>query len=176
MPERRIPDYTQAIMDLGALVCTAKNPSCLLCPVQPNCAAYRDNRITELPTPKPKTNYPTKKACFLVLTDGLNLYLERRPSKGIWGGLWCLPEFHSLKDIQTWCNLRKLKPQMLEERAHLFTHYRLLFTPVVVRHPYTHRPRSDEEGGGASILLKDLQHYGLPAPIKRLIDDILPAT
>ena len=171
MPKSKIGDYTQAIMDLGAMVCTPKSPACLLCPVQKSCVAFQTNRIQELPTPKPTVAYPTKKACFLVLTDGANLYLEKRPSKGIWGGLWSLPEFSGLSDIQTWCNLRKLKPQILTERVHLFTHYRLLFTPVLVKHLPSQRPRS-EEGVGASIALKDLVNYGLPAPVKRLLDEL----
>ena len=171
MPKKEIPAYTQAIMDLGALVCVPKKPSCLLCPVQKSCVAYLEGRTEELPTPKPKVAYPSKTAFFLILTDNNNIYLEKRPSKGIWGGLWCLPEFQRLEDVLTWCSLRKFSSKVLEERVHLFTHYRLTFTPVMVRHPNTHRPHSDEEGSGASIPLKDLQHYGLPAPIKRLLDD-----
>lgn len=171
MPKTKIGAYTQAIMDLGAIICTPKNPTCLFCPVQKQCVAYLTNRINELPTPKPSVAYPTKKAYFLILTDGHQLYLEKRPNKGIWGGLWSLPEFTSLNDIQTWCNLRKLKPQILAERPHLFTHYRLLFTPVLVKHLPSQRPRS-EEGVGASVAFKDLEHYGLPAPIKRLLDEL----
>ncbi len=171
MPKRDIPAYTQAIMDLGALVCVPQKPSCLLCPVQKDCVAFLEGRTTELPTPKPKIAYPTKTASFLILSDGEHVFLEKRLSKGIWGGLWCLPEFKNIEDIRTWCNLRKLKPEIKSERTHLFTHYRLLFTPVVVKHLPSQRPRSDIEGNGASIALKDLHNYGLPAPIKRLLDD-----
>lgn len=174
MPQTVIPAYTQAIMDLGAMVCTPRNPGCLLCPVQKDCVAYHKGLINQLPTPKPRTVYPTKQAYFLLLTDKEHIYLEKRPHTGIWGGLWCLPEFAHLEDIKTWCSVRKLSPELLEQRTHLFTHYRLLFTPVVVR--YSVIQQSGNEGkfsSGSGIPLKEIQQYALPAPIKRLIDDAL---
>ncbi len=155
MPASNIPAYTQAIMDLGALICTSRNPSCLLCPVQPHCIAYRDNLINSLPTRKPKVAYPTKQAFFLILTDGHTILLKQRPNNGIWGGLWCLPEFKTLSDIPY------QNYQILPERSHLFTHYRLRFTPIVIK---TTIPQPFD--------WQALPNYGLPAPIKRLLDDL----
>lgn len=163
MPQKNIPTYTQAIMDLGALVCTYKNPSCLLCPIQKHCVASHQGLIEKLPTRKAKAIYPTKKSYFLMLTNRQGIYLECRPTKGIWGGLWCLPEFHHFEDIKTWCNLRKLDFEVLAERTHLFTHYRLQFTPVVVEgHVFD-----------KTIDFPALINYGMPTPIKRLIDDYI---
>lgn len=155
MPETHVSDYTQAIMDLGALVCTPKNPACLLCPVQPECIASQHNLITTLPTPKPKAPYPTKTTFFLVVTDGNTILLEQRPPSGIWGGLWSLPEAPALAEVSY------SDYEILPERVHLFTHYRLLFTPLLIR---TDVPQP--------VHFSDLSKFGLPAPVKRLLDEV----
>ncbi len=156
LPPTDIPAYTQAIMDVGALICTSKHPACLLCPVQANCVALREGQVEILPTPKPKTHYPTKKAYFLILTDGQHLHLEKRPSPGIWGGLSCLPELETLDTIPF------KEYTLLAERTHLFTHYRLIFTPVLVH----------VQALQAGIPIKALADYGLPAPIKLLLEAV----
>ncbi len=161
LPKREIPNYTQAIMDLGAMICTPRNPACFLCPVQSACVAFQNGLTEQLPTPKPKSNYPTKTAFFLILTDGKGVFLEQRPAKGIWGALWCLPEFHSFEDLREWCNLKRQNFKLMEERVHLFTHYRLRFTPAVI-HNKTLRNL---------IPFSELEKYALPAPIKRLLDE-----
>ena len=162
MPTKEIPSYTQAMMDLGAMICTPKNPSCFLCPMQKNCVAFKEGTTAEIPAPKPKVHYPTKTAFFLILTDGKGIYLEQRPQKGIWGGLWCLPEFNRFEDLRQWCNLKRQSFEVLEERMHLFTHYRLRFTPALIKNKALRNLTPFSE----------LKNYGLPAPIKRLLDDL----
>ncbi|MEE4296277.1 MAG: A/G-specific adenine glycosylase [Wenzhouxiangella sp.] len=92
-PHNRAADYTQAIMDLGATICTPKQPACMLCPVHQDCIARLEGRTSDLPGKKPKRERPLRESFFLVLRDDSGrVLLERRPSSGIWGGLWCLPE------------------------------------------------------------------------------------
>ncbi|OJX94599.1 MAG: A/G-specific adenine glycosylase, partial [Legionella sp. 40-6] len=92
MPEIQCADYTQAIMDLGATCCTPKNYNCVSCPVNTSCLAFNHGEQENYPTKKVKKQIPTVQKKFLVLTnhDG-KIYLEKNPSTGIWGGLWCLP-------------------------------------------------------------------------------------
>ncbi|MFW6340559.1 MAG: A/G-specific adenine glycosylase [Wenzhouxiangella sp.] len=92
-PPDRAADYTQAIMDLGATVCTSRRPACMLCPVQEDCRARIDGRTADLPTNKPRRERPQRSATWLIVQDDRDrILLQRRPPSGIWGGLWCLPE------------------------------------------------------------------------------------
>jgi len=93
-----IAKYTQAMMDLGATLCTRSNPSCSTCPVQKSCQAYAQQRQDELPTPKPSKKIPQREVVVAIIQqykDG-SVWLEKRPPAGIWGGLYSFPEF---KDV-----------------------------------------------------------------------------
>lgn len=92
-PAARVADYTQAIMDLGATVCRRSRPACGECPVAEGCAARRAGRQAEIPAPRPRRPRPLRRARMLWLRDPTGaVLLERRPSPGVWGGLWCPPE------------------------------------------------------------------------------------
>ncbi|NBB92056.1 MAG: A/G-specific adenine glycosylase, partial [Gammaproteobacteria bacterium] len=92
-PQDRARDYTQAIMDLGATLCTPRRPACERCPVDEDCFARRADRVEELPAPKPKRSRPLRDATLVIIeNDRGELLLQRRPPSGIWGGLWSLPE------------------------------------------------------------------------------------
>src|SRR5207244_1858718 len=92
LPARGIETYTQALMDLGATVCTRSKPACGRCPVARRCVARREDRIDELPAVRKRKPLPQKHAVWLVLLHKGSVLLERRPSAGIWGGLWVFPE------------------------------------------------------------------------------------
>jgi A/G-specific adenine glycosylase len=91
MPKKRCGDYTQAIMDLGATICRDKNPVCANCPLQTHCLAFKRQEQTLYPTKKIKKPTPLRHQQFLVLHHKERVYLEKRPTTGLWGGLWCLP-------------------------------------------------------------------------------------
>jgi len=92
-PEQEVADYTQAIMDLGATVCTRSSAKCDICPLMADCKAYQSGCVTELPTRKPKKVLPVREKRFLIIRNDQGHYLmEKRPPAGIWGGLWSLPE------------------------------------------------------------------------------------
>jgi A/G-specific adenine glycosylase len=165
--KKDIPAYTQAIMDLGAMICLPKNPNCLLCPVKVQCRALQNDQIHMLPTPKPKRAYPTKKAWFVILKSADSIHLIQRPQIGIWGGLWCPPEFPDLASTHAYLNGLGLDPKeatTLPQRHHLFTHYRLEFTPLFVqwRAPICHDKLNWTP-------LHKISEKGLPAPMSRLI-------
>lgn len=129
-PHERIADYTQAIMDLGATCCTSRNPACERCPVQSTCRAHKMDTIGEFPGKKPRRTTPTRAQHYLALTDSKGRFLlQRRPDTGIWGGLWCFPDFDSHQAAEQW--LQQHWPEALSsetsitDHQHAFTHFRL---------------------------------------------------
>ena len=92
-PHARVGDYTQAIMDLGATLCTRSKPRCAQCPIATRCAAYIRDSVACYPAPRPRKTLPVKRARMYLLVDPTGrCLLERRPPTGIWGGLWTPPE------------------------------------------------------------------------------------
>jgi A/G-specific adenine glycosylase len=174
VPGSRMADYTQAIMDLGATVCTRGQPACERCPVAPDCAALAQRRVAELPTPRPGKALPvrTRWAALVVAPEGV--YLERRAATGIWGGLYSLPEAEQANDLRhailaRWGDAR-------EERgaaghiAHAFSHYRLDLR--VLRFHLPAAACGIMEGAGSIWYNTRLPvRVGLPAPIERFLKD-----
>lgn len=98
-PQTRVADYTQAIMDLGATLCARRAPLCSACPVSEDCVALASHQVANLPARRARKPVPTRRAVFMAFEDGAErLMLIRRPPTGIWGGLWCLPEYDPEQD------------------------------------------------------------------------------
>jgi A/G-specific adenine glycosylase len=128
--------YTQAMMDLGATVCTRARPQCESCPLQGGCAAHAAGRQTDYPSPRPKKTLPVRTVCMLLLcNEEGDVLLEKRPPAGIWGGLWSFPELTAEDMPGSWC------PDKLGIMAdetgrwpvvrHTFSHFHLDITPVL---------------------------------------------
>ncbi len=136
-PGLRVADYTQAIMDLGATVCTRTQPSCDVCPMKRTCQAKRDNEVQLFPFSKPKTKQPVRSTkMLLICNQAQQIYLEKRPPSGIWGGLWGFPECTESEDVIDWCAKKlgmivKSKGKQKQFR-HTFSHFHLDITPVTV--------------------------------------------
>lgn len=129
-PSEQANIYTQAIMDLGATVCTRHNPGCDHCPIELDCLAQIEGRQSDLPTPKPNKKLAEHDAWMLFLRDQSGaVLLERRPSCGIWGGLWSLPEVSGPLDaaayIRDFVNKKIKLQQVPQPIRHTFTHFRL---------------------------------------------------
>ena len=132
LPGSRGADYTQAIMDLGALVCTRTQPDCAHCPVRDDCQALLRGLVDRLPSPKPATRVSDRDVCMLILRDPRGrVLLEKRPPAGIWGGLWCLPEGDSLAGIEGRLGLRAANPTALPTFEHRLSHVRMSISPVL---------------------------------------------
>jgi len=160
-PDTRACDYTQAIMDLGATVCTARNPSCFACPVAADCSARIEDRVTELPTKKPRRPRP-RRAVTLALVENGNgeLLLQRRPPTGIWGGLWSLPRLEELGTTD-----RGEPHQSIE---HHFTHFIL---DIEVRRIHLSRSaRIADADNLAWVQPEQALQSGLPQPIRQVIE------
>lgn len=164
-------DYTQAIMDLGATCCT-KKPQCSQCPVQTTCQAYLNQVTANYPFKKIKRPIPTKKQQFLLLHDELDrIYLEKRPSKGLWGGLWCLPVVEENKDpvdyIEKNYQLVCLHQRLLTTIKHSFSHFHLHIEAIslaVTSANNTSIPAKDW------FCEADLPKLGLAKPISHILE------
>ena len=173
-PERRVADYTQAIMDLGATVCARSRPLCDACPLATDCVALRDNLTAQLPTRKPGKIIPTRATVMLVLRDKQRrILLERRGPQGVWSGLWSLPE--AIDADGAWRiaqqHARIDDAQALAPFTHVFSHYRLnieplLFDQVIIPHHVADNPQL------RWCSMDELDALGLPAPVRRLLLEI----
>jgi A/G-specific adenine glycosylase len=176
LPSLRAADYTQAIMDLGALVCTPKKPACELCPVQSHCLAFAAGTEAQIPIKKTKKTSPKRHTHWLIARspDG-DLLMQRRPSSGIWGGLYTLPEADSPADFENlMLPLKHLKmTRPLAEIKHTFTHFHLFATPHVASAVKVSQLASPgTQADFHWVAPKDLGKLGMPAPVKKLLASI----
>jgi len=171
-PVERVADYTQAMMDLGATVCTRSKPKCADCPLESHCLARITKTVSVLPTPKPPKTLPVKQLVLLLLSNNINqILLEKRPPTGIWGGLWSLPEFDSIESAQAWCltqNRTIIDTRTLATQRHTFSHYHLDYTPVLMQ---TDNLINFVMEANQTVWYnaKQINTLGLPAPIKLLL-------
>jgi A/G-specific adenine glycosylase len=171
-PHTSIAAYTQAIMDLGATVCVRRRPLCMHCPLAHGCLAHRSGRQHELPGPRRPRLRPTRRVFMVVaLEDSGRVRLERRPESGVWGGLWCLPEFTTASAaaafIRNSLGVCAGAPRPLAELEHAFTHFDLTITPLLVR--CSASTPLVEEDHSLWYNLREPARVGLPAPISSLL-------
>ena len=175
LPEQDMVAYTQGLMDLGATLCSRSKPKCTSCPLMNTCVAYQQNRVAELPTPKPRKAIPEKYTTMLILQHGDEVLLEKRPSTGIWGGLWSFPETDAKLDFET-IALNQFAmiaeaTQPLPTLSHAFTHFKLHIQPqpmqVLTLQPNISEPKymwlSIDDAIGAAI----------PTPIRKILHSLL---
>ena len=177
-PEARAAAYTQAIMDLGATLCTRTRPACTVCPMSEGCVAAREGRQAVLPGVKQRRERKAREAVLLLAESGQDaersVLLERRPASGIWGGLWSPPEFKSESDALAWCR-RELgdleSSEALAPIEHAFTHFDLRLHPLRVRCAAgMSGSLSVREGEGRLwYALEAPPKVGLPQPIQALL-------
>lgn len=170
-PQQRTGDYNQAMMDLGSLICRRGKPDCEHCPVVRFCLAAQRGETHRYPTPKPKKTIPEKRRWWLVLQHQQQVWLQQRPPQGIWGGLWCFPEFDSerlaLDAVQQWHG--QILPERLSGFRHTFSHFHLDIEPLLVALPQQ-PPQVHEQGIWFSPTQpKDL---GLAAATQRILDEL----
>jgi A/G-specific adenine glycosylase len=172
-PHQQVSTYTQAIMDLGATVCTRRKPLCAYCPLSAECFARRTGRQHELPAARTIRARRSRHVYMLVaMSKDESVFLERRPESGVWGGLWCLPEFESESAAHSFAQSALSKAQgalqALGQVEHAFTHFDLIITPLLTQCAGS-APRID---GAQSVWynLRDPARIGLPAPIKTLLE------
>jgi A/G-specific adenine glycosylase len=155
LPRRDLRTYTQALMDLGATVCKRSRPDCARCPVARGCVARREGRVAELPAPRARKALPLKRATWYVHLHAGKVLLERRPERGLWGGLWTFPE-ERLRGVAT--------AKRLPIVEHGFTHFRLRAQPWLCT------PLAQVESAGRLwVDLVDAPGAAVPAPVRTLL-------
>lgn len=147
--------YAQALLDMGATICTAKKPDCSQCPLQQSCFAYQAQQVHQLPTPKPKKVLETRQRQFFWLHQKDQIWLEKRPSNGIWSSLWCLPEVPVNQVME--------KPKQIGHFKHTFTHYKLDAEVIEGNQPFNN-------SAGKWFDTDKLAELGMPTPIRRFIE------
>jgi len=171
-PAERCNHYTQAMMDMGATLCTRSKPQCGICPLESECLARQQGNQTDYPHSKPKKEKPIKEVQLIMfqLPDG-RLLLEQRPQQGIWGGLWSFPELAKGEDSLT--RSRALfgdKVIAKEEWAtfrHTFSHYHLDISPVLLQ--LSSQPEFIGERAQCWYNPQQPEQLGLAAPVKELL-------
>lgn len=172
-PASEVARYTQAIMDLGATVCVRTRPLCACCPLKSRCFARRTGRQQELPAPRTARPRPARSVFMVVaLHENGSVLLERRPESGVWGGLWCLPQFDTASAARTFIRqtlgASSAAVQPLHALEHAFTHFSLIINPLLVHCPG--RAAAVEEGGSVWYNIRTPARVGLPAPVSALLD------
>ncbi|MGV6859922.1 MAG: A/G-specific adenine glycosylase [bacterium] len=174
-PVQRFGDYSQAMMDLGATLCTRTRPACERCPLQSDCRAHAIGEPTSFPYPKPKKARPHKVRQFLLLENSAReLFMQRRAASGLWGGLWSFPELEEDVSARDW--VEENLAMMVKSKdtwpafSHAFSHYDLTVVPVHIRTDSA-LDRVMEMEQDEAVWYNSSQSLpgGVPTPVQQLI-------
>ena len=171
-----MPRYTQGMMDLGASVCLAQNPSCLVCPLQRQCVAARQGNPRDYPVRTRKLKRSAEAWWLLLATDvRQRVQLQRRPATGIWAGLYSPPVFESLEQLQAFAQTQwpvsdSRRWTHLDAFTHVLTHKDLHLHPVLVPTDQPMPPGVAEPGQTLWADAAMVSTLGLPAPIRKLLE------
>ena len=188
-PNTQVADFNQAMMDLGAMVCTRSKPKCGLCPLQSNCRANAEQNWQAYPGKKTKKALPERESYFLLLEKDGKVALEQRENAGLWGGLYCFPQFADKQELLAYLASNGI--QQYQEWAafrHTFSHFHLDIYPIYARFDDQTNPedvdRSDwkkvaeKQNQYQSALLSAVKYWydpqnpdpiGLATPVKNLL-------
>ncbi len=177
-PRARVAEYNQAMMDLGATLCTRSRPACEACPLNGHCAAYGQGRVDEFPYPKPKKILPVRATRMLLIQDAEDrVLLQQRPPAGIWGGLWSFPEPVPEQTVEDWCHgVFGCAPTTIEAWPvvrHTFSHFHLDITPLRI---FIENPGLSVLEGAGTVWYNCARpdSRGLAAPVQRLLERLAP--
>jgi len=171
-PAQRAAQYTQAIMDLGATLCTRRQPRCDHCPLAAACMAHAAGQEQSYPAPKKPLKRRARETwmVFARRADG-SVHLVQRPPSGVWGGLWSPPEFATRADaeraLDCSAGLSEGEPLM-----HAFTHFDLRIRPLWANVPGA--PGVAEQGTGLWYNAARPALIGLPTPVAELLKNPPP--
>ncbi|TAL77858.1 MAG: A/G-specific adenine glycosylase [Burkholderiaceae bacterium] len=175
-PDLDMTAYTQGLMDLGASLCSRGQPNCAACPLAASCYACVESRQADLPVRKRKKQVEERECAMLILQSDGRILLERRPSRGIWGGLWSLPQYDDAHALRETCRNMGLTADDTCRMAglrHTFSHFKLNIEPWHVEAGATvlAEPRTDQ----AWIAIRDLASAALPAPVRKILAGLFQA-
>ncbi len=162
-----MPAYTQGLMDLGASLCSSRNPQCTACPVQDLCAAQAQGRATAFPVKTRKLKRSRREHWWLWLrrpADGA-VWLQQRPATGVWGGLWSLPLFDDEAALRAALAPGADAPALLPQIQHALTHFDWVLHPRRADWSSPAEPFSE----GRWVAPVEWSAHGMPAPLRKLL-------
>ena len=174
LPQHRLADYTQALMDFGSGHCRRIRPLCDSCPFKTDCLAHATGRVDQLPQAKPRKQLPQRSCTMLLVLDGNRALLERRPPAGVWAGLWSLPQFESPEQAEVFAQRSDLTldpSRPIQTIEHAFSHYRLSISALLARKSSAATRIADDDQR-RWIALDGLKAVGLPAPVRTLLENV----
>ena len=162
-----MPRYTQGVMDLGATVCTTKKPNCCACPVAASCVARTTGQPEQYPVKTRKLKRSSQSIWLLwAQAEDASVWLSKRPTPGVWAGLYCFPLFDSREALEAEVpESYRLALQDAPAFTHVLTHKDLYLHPVQVHLPISAMLQAE----GAWIAAEECLRLGLPAPIRKLL-------
>jgi A/G-specific adenine glycosylase len=172
LPLAKVEEYSQGLMDLGAIVCTRAKPKCKMCPLQNRCRARRTGMTAELPARKALPAKRSREIHVVLVRDKKNLLLVKRPAAGIWGGLWSLPEVAHVHDVSD--ELRRRfgltgdADSVLSGITHELTHLSLHIVPIVFR-VVRANGKLKQTQQHTWVTADSLGNFAVPAPISKLL-------
>lgn len=169
LPARDVDVYTQGLMDLGATVCSTRQPACLLCPLTALCAAHAAGTPERFPVKTKRLKRGRRQHALLWLRQGPRLLLVQRPQQGVWAGLWSLPEFESAAALETFTAHWPGQGEWLPAIEHALTHFDWTLQPLV----WTLPPRAKlpaQVPAGRWVSEEEALALGLAAPVRRLLE------
>ncbi|WP_065391127.1 A/G-specific adenine glycosylase [Photorhabdus namnaonensis] len=172
-PAQEVEYFNQAMMDLGAMVCTRSKPKCEICPLNQGCIAYVNHSWTKYPGKKPKQSIPEKTAYFLLMQNNDAVWLEQRPPTGIWGGLFAFPQFESMDLLNGWLEqsgISHSKHEQLTAFRHTFSHFHLDIVPIKIN--ILSFTTCMDENKGLWYNLQQPAAVGLAAPVEYLLQQL----
>ncbi|AGE84894.1 A/G-specific adenine glycosylase [Cronobacter sakazakii] len=172
-PTEGVARFNQAMMDLGAMVCTRSKPKCEICPLNNGCEAFAHQSYAKYPGKKPKQTLPEKTGYFLLLQHEGSLFLQQRPPVGLWGGLYCFPQFESETALREWLSARGINDDGLTQLTafrHTFSHFHLDIVPMWLG--VQQAAACMDEASGLWYNLAQPPAVGLAAPVERLLQQV----
>ncbi len=170
-PQQETAQYTQAMMDLGAMICTRTRPDCDACPLQAECIAYAQGKQADYPGKKPKKALPQRETLMVVLSCHNQILMKKRPPTGLWGGLYGFIETESLESVMQQYDLTENTCKRLTPFTHTFSHFQLHITPVLVELNSFPNNIVTEDNQRWFDILAPIE-VGLAAPTQKIVNEI----
>lgn len=172
-------DFNQALMELGALVCTPKNPDCPGCPLQPYCRSLRAGTVADRPVGKGKAEQIGIVMACAIVEHGGRIFIQQRQDDDIWGGLWEfpggrlkdgeMPEEAAVRELFEETELRAVNPQPFKAVVHHYTRYRVTlhsFRCALADEP---APRLHAAKQFRWVAPEEIDRYPFPAGHRQLV-------
>lgn len=174
-PNKDVASYNQAMMDLGAMVCTRSKPNCQECPINDDCLAFKLSEQANFPQKKPKKVTPAKSTIMIIPKINNQLFMTKRPPSGIWGGLYSFIEVDNEKEINSALSqygLSELNSTALRPFRHTFSHFHLDITPLLIECELHSINSVNETPQTLWYKLGDSNSVGLAASSCKIIEEI----